>query len=120
KPIDAKGRVSIPATFRAVLARDGYEGLYCYPAMNLPAIDAGGNAMIAEMERLLADYDPYDGTRDDYEIVIYGRSHTLNIDGEGRIILPEALKSHAGITDAVAFVGRGNKFQIWDPGRFET
>ena len=28
--LDAKGRVSIPGSFRAVLARDGFEGLYCY------------------------------------------------------------------------------------------
>ena len=40
--LDGKGRVSIPASFRAVLARDGFEGLYCYPALDRPAIDAGG------------------------------------------------------------------------------
>src|SRR5882724_7891968 len=40
--LDAKGRVSIPAPFRAVLARDGFEGLYCYPTLDRPALDAGG------------------------------------------------------------------------------
>ena len=48
--LDAKGRVSIPASFRAVLARDGFEGLYCYPALDRPALDAGGNALLAEIE----------------------------------------------------------------------
>ena len=37
--LDAKGRVSIPAPFRAVLARDGFEGLYCYPTLDRPALD---------------------------------------------------------------------------------
>ena len=51
--IDAKGRVSIPAPFRAALARDGYDGLYCYPALDRPAIDAGGNALLAEIDALI-------------------------------------------------------------------
>ena len=36
--LDAKGRVSVPAPFRAVLARDGFDGLYCYPARDRPAV----------------------------------------------------------------------------------
>jgi MraZ protein len=34
--------------------------------------------------------------------------------------LSETLKRHAGITEAVAFVGLGHKFQIWEPGRFQS
>ena len=34
--------------------------------------------------------------------------------------LPDELKSHAGIADAVAFAGLGHKFQIWEPGRFRA
>ena len=41
--LDAKGRVSVPASFRAALARDGYEGLYVHPSLDRPALDAGGN-----------------------------------------------------------------------------
>ena len=33
--LDSKGRVSIPASFRSVLGRDGFDGLYCYPALGL-------------------------------------------------------------------------------------
>ena len=40
--LDQKGRVSVPAPFRAVLAREGQDGLYCYPALDRPAIDGGG------------------------------------------------------------------------------
>ena len=36
------------------------------------------------------------------------------------MILTEALKSHAGIADAVAFAGLGHKFQIWEPERFQA
>ena len=34
-------------------------------------------------------------------------------------MLSENLKRHAGITETVAFVGLGHKFQIWEPGRFQ-
>ncbi len=51
--LDAKGRVSIPAAMRSVLTRDGFDGLYCYPALDRPAIDAGGNALMSEIEALI-------------------------------------------------------------------
>src|SRR6266542_1389760 len=103
--LDAKGRVSIPASYRAVLARDGFDGLYCYPALDQPAVDAGGNALLAEIEALIASYPPYSDERDAFTLSLYGTSETLKIDGEGRVILSDALKDHAGITEAIAFVG---------------
>jgi len=118
--LDAKGRVSIPAPFRAVLARDGFDGLYCYPALDQPAIDAGGNALLAEIEALIARFPPYSDEREEFLVALYGRSETVKIDGEGRVVLTDELKSHAGITDAVAFVGLGHKFQIWEPQRFRA
>jgi len=118
--LDSKGRVSIPASFRSVLAHDGFDGLYCYPALDRPAIDAGGNALMAEIEAVIARYAPFSEEREQFAVALYGTSETLKIDGEGRVSLSEALKRHAGITEAVAFVGLGHKFQIWEPGRFQS
>jgi MraZ protein len=118
--LDAKGRVSIPALFRSVLTRDGFAGLYCYPALDQPAIDAGGQALLAEIEALVDRFPPYSGEREEFLVALYGRSETVTIDTEGRVVLPEELKSYAGITDAVAFVGLGHKFQIWEPQRFRA
>ena len=116
--LDSKGRVSIPAPFRSVLGRDGFDGLYCYPALDRPAIDAGGNALMAEIEALIARFPPYSDEREQFALSLYGTSETLKLDGEGRVILSDALKAHAGITDMAAFVGLGHKFQIWEPNRF--
>ena len=118
--LDAKGRVSIPAPYRAVLARDGYEGLYCYPALDQPAVDAGGNALLAEIEALISRYPHYSDERDAFTLALYGTSETLKVDGEGRVIFSDTLKAHAGIADAISFVGLGHKFQIWEPGRFRA
>lgn len=118
--LDAKGRVSIPAAMRSVLARDGFDGLYCYPALDRPAIDAGGNALMSEIEALIARYAPFSDERERFALALYGTSETLKIDGEGRVTLSDGLKRHAGVSEAVTFVGLGHKFQIWEPGRFQS
>src|SRR3954452_23554270 len=92
--LDAKGRVSIPASYRAVLARDGFDGLYCYPALDAPSLDAGGNALLAAIETMIARFPPYSDQRDEFSLALYGTSETLKMDGEGRVILSEALKAH--------------------------
>jgi MraZ protein len=118
--LDAKGRVSVPASFRAVLARDGFQGLYCYPGLDRPALDAGGNALLAEIETLISGFAPYSDAREQFSLALFGTSETLKIDAEGRVVLTEGLKTHAGIADAVTFVGLGHKFRIWEPGRFRA
>jgi len=118
--LDAKGRVSIPAPFRAALARDGFQDLYCYPALDAPALDAGGNALLGEIDALIARFAPYSEEREQFAAALYGTSDVLKLDGEGRVTLTEPLKTHAGIADAVAFVGLGHKFQIWEPSRFRA
>jgi MraZ protein len=118
--LDAKGRVSVPASFRAVLARDGFDGLYCHPALDRPALDAGGNALLAEIEALIDGFAPYSEQREQFSLALYGTSETLKVDGEGRVVLSDAHKTHAGIKEAVVFVGLGHKFRIWEPGRFRA
>src|ERR1700687_3694868 len=118
--LDAKGRLSIPASFRAVLARDGFEGLYCYRTLDRPALDAGGNALLKDIEALIALFPPYSEEREQFSAALYGTSEVLKIDGEGRVILTETLKSLGGIKEEIAFAGLGHKFQIWEPGRFRA
>jgi MraZ protein len=118
--LDSKGRVSIPASFRAVLARDGFEGLYVHPALDAPALDAGGNRLLNEIDAFLSTLSPYSDERDQLSTALYGTSEILKVDPEGRVILTDAVKGHAGITDAVTFVGLGYKFQIWEPERFRA
>src|ERR1700738_4823837 len=118
--LHATGRVALPPPARPVLARDGFEGIYCYRTLDRPALDAGGNALLADIEALIAVFPPYSEEREQCSAALYGTSEVLKIDGEGRVILTEALKSHAGIADAVAFAGLGHKFQIWEPERFRA
>src|SRR5262245_63545746 len=68
--IDAKARVSIPASFRAVLERDGYAGgIYCYPSLDAPALDAGGQSLAQKIDGLL------DGLPEDRKSTRLNSSH---------------------------------------------
>ena len=122
--IDAKGRVSIPAPFRAVLERDRYgggaqPGVYCYPSLDAPALDAGGERLAQKIDGLLSGLPDYSDERDELSVALYGDVQILSLDQDGRIVLPEKLRAHAGFVADVAFVGLGEKFQMWEPKRFE-
>ncbi len=116
--IDAKGRVSVPAPFRANLTKEDFEGVFCYPSLDRPAIDAGGGRLLKHIDNLLQHVGPFAEDFEDLQGAVYGSSITLNIDQDGRIVLPDELKAHAGINDQVCFVGLGQSFQIWEPGAY--
>ncbi len=118
--LDAKGRVSIPAPFRAVLARDVFVGLYVHPSLDQEALDCGGHALLREIDGLLSGYTPYSEERDLLSLALMGSSEILKVDSEGRVILTETLKTYAAISNEVTFVGVGHKFQIWESGRFRA
>ena len=56
--------------------------------------------------------------QDDLTNLIFGDARRFTFDSTGRISLSELLK-HAEITDTAVFVGKGRKFQIWNPQNWE-
>ena len=118
--LDAKGRVSIPAPFRQILAQQNLHGIYCIPSFVSPALEAFGETLLAQFQERLRKLDPL--FSEDYDAqanAVLGQSQFLNFDDEGRVRIPEDLLAHAGISERVLFVGLDVKFQIWDPTRFE-
>ncbi|MBH21102.1 MAG: division/cell wall cluster transcriptional repressor MraZ [Rhodobiaceae bacterium] len=118
--IDVKGRVSIPVSFRNILLKDISQRMFCYPSLDAQAIDAGGQSLSKEIYALMDNLDPYSDERDYLSTALFGLSEELKIDNDGRVILSDALIDHAQIKDEVTFVGLGEKFQIWEPLKFES
>ena len=118
--IDAKGRVSIPASFRAVLARGAFPGLFCVRSLALPAIEAGGEALVAAIEATLSRHDPFSAEHTALAALLYGEGDAPTLDGEGRMVMPEWIRAATGISTDVLFVGLGGRFQMWAPDRFEA
>jgi MraZ protein len=117
--IDAKGRISVPVSFRTVLAKDGFEGIYCYPSLDDAALDAGGQRLVDKIQLLLEDIAPYSDERDHLAMALFGASEILSLDQDGRIKIPERLCDHAALSYKATFVGLGGKFQIWEPEKFK-
>ena len=115
---DAKGRISVPASFRAVLAKDGFDGLFVQPSLDAPALDCGGKALLKEIDALLESKPPYSREREDLATALLGASEILRLDAEGRLVLGDRHRAALGLSDEAAFVGCGQKFQIWEPSRF--
>jgi len=63
--------------------------------------------------------ETFSDQQDDLAATIFAEAHQLPFDSEGRIMLPQALIDHSGITDLAAFVGQGPRFQIWEPNARE-
>ncbi len=117
--IDAKGRVSVPAAFRAVLAKEQSDEIFCHPALDAPALDAGGPRLVKHIRGLLEELAPYSDEKDQLATALFGESEYLKLDSDGRIVLPQRLRDVIGLSNTVTFVGLGDKFQIWEPKQFE-
>ena len=115
--IDAKGRVSVPAHFRAVVQQRGYSELYAIRQLDVPALDVGGLDLLDRYEKRIAAEDPFLQTADDMSFFVHGDGAFLKLDQEGRITVTDFIRGHTGISTDVAFVGRGSFFQMWEPGR---
>jgi MraZ protein len=117
--IDKKGRVSVPKVFRAVTAHQEFNGVFAYPLFKHPAIEVCDEAFMTRISDSLDALDMFSDEQDDLATVIMNHAEALGFDPEGRIVLPGRFLEHADISDQAIFVGRGRRFQIWNPETFE-
>ena len=112
--VDRKGRVSVPASFRTAVAGQSFHGIATFRSFKTAAIEGSGVDRIEEMSARL---DALEQFSEDYDSLasIFADTQQLAFDSEGRVVLPEDLIAHAGISDSAAFVGLGRTFQIWEP-----
>ena len=118
--VDRKGRVSVPATFRAALQGLSFHGIVMFRSYKEAAIIGCGIDFMERLSASVTDLDLFSDVQDDLSATIFADAHQLALDGDGRIMLPHNLAEHAGITDSAAFVGRGDTFQVWEPESFDN
>ncbi|GIL01071.1 MAG: transcriptional regulator MraZ [Alphaproteobacteria bacterium] len=116
--VDRKGRVSVPAAFRAVLKHQNV--LHALMSVDHPVVEAGGEAMLSFYERRLERLDPFSPEYEAWSFYILGDALELKLDGEGRIQLNDRIREQTGIADRVLFEGRGISFWLWEPGQYEA
>jgi len=118
--VDRKCRVSIPAPFRQALGDGANGAIVAYRSQNNPAIEACGMDFMEQLKSgVRGRFEYLSQERQDLATLLFADAHPLQIDGDGRIVLPQALVDHAGITERAAFAGFGENFQIWEPDALE-
>ncbi|CAK7192091.1 Transcriptional regulator MraZ [Commensalibacter sp. Nvir] len=114
--LDIKGRVSIPASFRTCLKQqEKHNSLIFRPSHKMPCIEAWPFVVFMQLTLSLNNLDPLSDEHEDMATALYAEAWPIDLDKEGRIILPDFLKTHAHLTNSVTFLGLGTIFQIWEP-----
>jgi MraZ protein len=117
--IDSKGRVSVPAQFRAELNGQRFHGIVALPTHKYPALQCGGLDWMSRLSDKIDALAVFSNIHDDTARTLFGDTKQLGFDADGRITLLPALLKHANLNDFAAFVGHGPIFEIWEPGALE-
>ncbi|MBA5724064.1 division/cell wall cluster transcriptional repressor MraZ [Candidatus Liberibacter sp.] len=120
KKIDAKGRVSVPSAFRAILIERGISKLYCFQDFFFPAISIGDSKLLERFEQKIEEYDSFSIKANQLSLLIHGGGIFLKVDSEGRFMVTDFIREFAGIENEVTFVGRADHFQLWNPETFKA
>lgn len=118
--IDAKGRIAMPTRYRERLQLDSHNNvvvtidteekcLLIYPA---PEWD--------ELEKKLAALPSFQPAARRIQRLLIGHATDIEMDGQGRILLPPLLRDYAGLDKTAVLVGQGKKFELWDEAHWES
>lgn len=124
--VDAKGRVSVPASLRSVIEkRSNAKVLVVAKHDTFPCISAydQGYAAVqhAKLERQYEREEAAGADMSAYHqrnMLAFGSTEEVAYDSGGRIILPPMMRRKGGIEDLALFIGAGETFHIWNPQRF--
>ena len=119
KQLDAKRRIVVPAEFRALLSGP-FDGVFCFPSIAADCLEGGGQALFQQYQGVIEELPFGDPLREALETSVLGGMFKLSFDTAGRITLPDDLCREFGLTDWVAVVGLGDRFQIWDRDAFRA
>ena len=117
--LDTKGRISVPASFRAALNSESFSGVVLYRSFTNRCIEGLSMSRMEMLANATDKMGVFDGNLDDLSAMLFADARPLSFDVTGRIVIPNDLLQHAGIKDRAVFVGRGTSFQIWNPDEFK-
>ncbi len=115
--LDPKGRLSVPSKFRDGLTSRG---------TNQIVITLFGRCLVAypmdewqEVERKARELDTSREDVRNFLRMFYANAADCQVDGQGRVLIPEHLRTGAGLEKEVYMSGIGPKFEIWSRERWD-
>ncbi|MCC5863110.1 MAG: division/cell wall cluster transcriptional repressor MraZ [Gammaproteobacteria bacterium] len=117
--LDAKGRLAVPTRYRERIQTrcDGQlvvtvDRDYCLLMYPLPDWE--------EIERKLVRLPSLNKQARRLQRLMVGYAAELEMDGNGRLLLPRELREFAGLERQAMLIGQGNKFELWDEARWNA
>ncbi|MEM9872831.1 MAG: division/cell wall cluster transcriptional repressor MraZ [Pseudomonadota bacterium] len=125
--VDAKGRVSIPASFRRVIEAcdpDWTEGLtprliIVYGGATRNYLEGFTIEAMDEVDDKIAKFPRGSAKRKAMERLYSAQSVEAEVDNTGRIVLPAKLRDKIGLQGMARFVSSGDTFEIWKPEAYD-
>ncbi len=111
--IDSKGRTSLPARYRDVLAATNERRIVLTSSLNR-CLEAYTNAEWSAFEEKLAKLPQFDRAVQKLRRIYVSGAVECEVDDSGRILIPPTLREHAGLTKDVVWAGLGKKAELWD------
>jgi MraZ protein len=116
--IDPKGRLSIPAKFRGLLASHSDGNLVVVPNDHCLEVHT-----LEDWERIEAKLDGqsmFSAEVREISRLYISRAKDVTLDGAGRILVPPDARQQALLAKDVTLVGGGRRFfEVWDRQRFD-
>jgi MraZ protein len=120
--LDAKGRLAIPAKHRDALARSAPEsatpGTVVVTADPSRCLLVYPRAAWEPIQARLMSLSSFNPEIRSLQRLIVGFADDVELDGNGRILVPPALREYASLEHHVVLVGQGNKFELWDAAKW--
>ncbi|MDR0652394.1 MAG: division/cell wall cluster transcriptional repressor MraZ [Synergistaceae bacterium] len=113
--LDSKGRIVVPSCFREEL---GEHIVITSIEPHCISVYSQENWQKAVVERIEENAFKFVDVAD-AKRVIMSLSFSVEVDSTGRILLPEKMRSLAGIVQDVFIVGNTNKIEIWDSAQWQ-
>jgi MraZ protein len=116
--LDAKGRLALPTRYRGELV-ERCEGHLVVTVQNDQCLLMYPRPDWDEIERKLVRLPNQNKRTLTLQRMILGFATELEIDKNGRVLLPPRLREFAKLGKRVVLVGLGNKFEIWNEEAWE-
>lgn len=115
--LDTKGRLAMPTRYRQTI-NDSCEGQL------IVTVDKEYSLLIypqpdwEEIEQKLTKLPSFDKQARLLQRLLIGHATEVEMDGNGRLLIPPPLREFAQLDKRVVLIGQGNKFELWDDQRW--
>jgi MraZ protein len=117
--LDAKGRMAMPARYREQVLQACAGQLVVTIDTNHACLLLYPLAEWEHIERQIESLSSFDPMSQRVKHLLIGHAHELEMDGSGRLLLPQELRSYARLEKRVCLIGQGKKLEIWDQDTWE-